>query len=406
MARLPRLKRADDPVSASASGPTAAASASGVLHRERSRAPPRPRGAAARPRRPDVGDVSAVTSFARIFLVDRCDELVALDERLQELDTLLAVGRPRGAPRRTHAAACGRSSSAARTSVRTAAGPSPRPRPSSRAQLRGLGSRRREVLRRVRPCDCWRTRCVAAGACSRRLDAVSTPPEGAARVPALRLGRRRGTAVLPRVRVSPRRGARRFIAALAPHGQGHLFPWIRRLDLAVLLALVIALVAENRGGAIVVPARAVPRFTSRPARALWRSRRRPRRPRPSPLPTVPSVNPTGPPTTPSTPPPATTTAPAPGALTGWPANRNGYTVVLESIPARAGRSFAVMRARAASHAGLAQVGCSTRAATRAFIPATTSSSAGSYSSKAAADRAATAAGAKGFVAAYSRQISH
>ena len=60
------------------------------------------------------------------------------------------------------------------------------------------------------------------------------------------------------------------------------------------------------------------------------------------LPTVPSGTPTttGPPETPTEPPPAATTTAAPNGLTPWPANQNGYTVVLESIPVSAGRSHA------------------------------------------------------------------
>jgi hypothetical protein len=75
------------------------------------------------------------------------------------------------------------------------------------------------------------------------------------------------------------------------------------------------------------------------------------------LPSVPTGTPTGAPSTPTAPPPATTTAPRPGALTAWPAGQNGYTVVLESIPASStGRALALERARAASRAGLPQVG--------------------------------------------------
>ena len=65
--------------------------------------------------------------FRQDLLVERCDELIALDERLQELDTLLAasVSTRRAAPAAGVPAAlrsCG-----ARTSVRTAVGPQERP---------------------------------------------------------------------------------------------------------------------------------------------------------------------------------------------------------------------------------------------------------------------------------------
>ncbi|MFL5965812.1 MAG: hypothetical protein ACJ747_04600 [Gaiellaceae bacterium] len=124
------------------------------------------------------------------------------------------------------------------------------------------------------------------------------------------------------------------------------------------------------------------------------------------LPTVPAGTPTAPPTTPSTPPPATTSTAAPGGLTPWPASRNGYTVVLESIPSRAGRSFAVSRARSASRAGLSQVGVLDSSRFSSLHPGYYVVFSGIYASKAAADAAASAAGGKGFASAYSRQISH
>ncbi len=88
-------------------------------------------------------------------------------------------------------------------------------------------------------------------------------------------------------------------------------------------------------------------------------------------------------TTPTvTQPPPTTTAPPrttpkpPGALTDWPAE-DGYTVILQSIPAGAGRSNAVRTARQALAAGLPRSACSTRRTIRASTPATSWSSAAS-----------------------------
>ena len=46
----------------------------------------------------------------------------------------------------------------------------------------------------------------------------------------------------------------------------------------------------------------------------------------------------------------------PGALTTWPRGRDGYTVILASLPATAGLSPARARAREAASAGLPQVG--------------------------------------------------
>ena len=126
------------------------------------------------------------------------------------------------------------------------------------------------------------------------------------------------------------------------------------------------------------------------------------------LPTVPSGTPTttGPPETPTEPPPAATTTAAPNGLTPWPANQNGYTVVLESIPVSAGRSLAVDRARAAAHAGLTQVGVLNSKLYSSLHPGYWVVFSGIYASSDRADAAAQAAKEKGFAAAYSRQISH
>ena len=93
------------------------------------------------------------------------------------------------------------------------------------------------------------------------------------------------------------------------------------------------------------------------------------------------------------------------ALTAWPANQNGYTVVLESIPSNAGRSLAVDRARAASRAGLPQVGVLDSSLYSSLHPGYWVVFSGIYASSGQADAAAQAAAGKGFAAAYSRQIT-
>jgi zinc ribbon protein len=123
------------------------------------------------------------------------------------------------------------------------------------------------------------------------------------------------------------------------------------------------------------------------------------------LPSVPTGTPTGPPSTPTAPPPATTTAPRPGALTAWPAGQSGFTVVLESIPAKAGRSLAVARARDASLAGLPQVGVLESSRYSSLHPGYYVVFSGIYSSRPEADRARAAAAAKGFGNAYAREIT-
>jgi len=124
------------------------------------------------------------------------------------------------------------------------------------------------------------------------------------------------------------------------------------------------------------------------------------------LPTVPSGTPSGAPSTPTAPPPATTTAPRPGTLTAWPAGQNGYTVVLESIPAGSnGRALALDRARAASRAGLPQVGVLDSSRYSSLHPGYSVVFSGIYDSRGQADQALVTVNAKGFSAAYVRQIT-
>jgi len=126
------------------------------------------------------------------------------------------------------------------------------------------------------------------------------------------------------------------------------------------------------------------------------------------LPTVPRGTPTvsGPPQTPTTPPPATTTPAPSGGLIVWPANREGWTVVLESVPLGAGRAFALSRARAALSAGLTEVGVLNSGRYSSLHPGYYVVFSGIYPSQSAANSAQSAAAAKGFAAAYTRQIVH
>jgi hypothetical protein len=121
--------------------------------------------------------------------------------------------------------------------------------------------------------------------------------------------------------------------------------------------------------------------------------------------TLPAVTSTGPPVTPTEPPPATTTAPAPGSLTSWPVGRSGFTVVLESLPTSQGRSLALARARAASRAGLAQVGVLDSSRYSSLHPGYYVVFSGIYSSRGQAEAGRAAAADKGFRLAYSREIT-
>ena len=127
------------------------------------------------------------------------------------------------------------------------------------------------------------------------------------------------------------------------------------------------------------------------------------------LPTVPSGTPTATttPPIPTTPPPATTspTPPtAPGSLISWPASHNGFTVVLESIPTSAGRSFALARARAAARSGLPKVGVLDSGRYSSLHPGYFVVFSGIYGAQSDADQARVTASGKGYPNAYAREI--
>jgi hypothetical protein len=123
------------------------------------------------------------------------------------------------------------------------------------------------------------------------------------------------------------------------------------------------------------------------------------------LPTEPTTAPTitqPPPTT--TPPPRTTPQP-PGELTSWP-TRDGYTVILQSIPADAGRGNAVQTAKRALGAGLPQVGVLDSAEFSSLHPGYYVVFTGIYDSNAEASAQVSQARGVGFPAAYVRPITH
>ena len=112
MARLPRLKRADDPGPArKQAAPRRPLPHPGVLRRERR--------ALLRVREERLRDLGGLMlemyrrdQFRQDLLVDRCVELSQLEERLAELDALLAAAVSRGKTRPS--ARCKASSTTAR----------------------------------------------------------------------------------------------------------------------------------------------------------------------------------------------------------------------------------------------------------------------------------------------------
>ena len=105
----------------------------------------------------------------------------------------------------------------------------------------------------------------------------------------------------------------------------------------------------------------------------------------------------------------TTTTPAPhprpAAPGAWPAGKSGYTVVLESIPVSAGRSFAAARARTAREAGLPRVGVLDSSTYPSLHPGYYVVFSGIYASSAQAAGAVASAHAKGFPDAYQARVS-
>jgi hypothetical protein len=125
--------------------------------------------------------------------------------------------------------------------------------------------------------------------------------------------------------------------------------------------------------------------------------------------TVPTVATTTAPIT--TQPPPTTTAPVKtvprpaGGLTTWPST-DGYTVILQSLPAGAGRANAVRTARQALSAGLPQVGVLDSAQYSSLHPGYFVVFSGVYTTNAEASAHAAQAQQGGFRAAYVRPITH
>ena len=114
------------------------------------------------------------------------------------------------------------------------------------------------------------------------------------------------------------------------------------------------------------------------------------------------------------PPEPTTTAPAkpkprpkttPNGRLSWPANRNGWTIVLVSYPKTAGRTAAFRTAAKAAKSGLNQVGVLDSSRYASLQPGYYVVFTGVYGSRSDADAAVSTARQAGFGGAYSRQVA-
>jgi hypothetical protein len=125
----------------------------------------------------------------------------------------------------------------------------------------------------------------------------------------------------------------------------------------------------------------------------------------TPQPTIGTQTNLKPPGEPSVTTPTTPKAPNPNAILQWPAGKRGYTVVLESIPRKDGRAFAVQRARRAKQAGIAQVGVLDSSGYPSLHAGYYVVFAGILGSNAQATAAASSAHAHGYPDAYPTQVT-
>ena len=117
--------------------------------------------------------------------------------------------------------------------------------------------------------------------------------------------------------------------------------------------------------------------------------------------TVPTTTPTAPVTTATQPPPP---RPRTGLVT-WPAAADGYTVILASLPTSGGRAAATSRAKAASDAGLQEVGVLNSSAYPSLQPNYFVVFAGIHESEGQALNALSSARQAGYDAAYVKRIA-
>lgn len=101
----------------------------------------------------------------------------------------------------------------------------------------------------------------------------------------------------------------------------------------------------------------------------------------------------------------TTTTPASGTVT-WPAGKDGFTVVLRSVPTSEGRGEADSAARTARNNGLPQVGVLNSSDFSSLRPGFFVTFSGIYDTEAQAVAALPTARSKGFPVAYPREVSN
>jgi hypothetical protein len=192
-------------------------------------------------------------------------------------------------------------------------------------------------------------------------------------------------------------GARGMTSALAGARAGVPTQWAW----PVLVTLVVALLATVVVAAVQVAAddEAEPLLVATTEQSI--------------VPTITEIVPTEtvpltPPTVTEAPPPVSpppAPPPAGARLITWPAGVDGYTVVLNSLPAPGGRAEATQKARAAADAGLAEVGVLDSSRYSSLHPGYYVVFSGVYGSMAEATRFVDEARRRGFDTAYARLIA-
>jgi hypothetical protein len=107
---------------------------------------------------------------------------------------------------------------------------------------------------------------------------------------------------------------------------------------------------------------------------------------------------------PSPPPPPTSPPGTQGSLTTWPANKDGYTVVLHSVLVREGRDAAVEAARRAQRAGVSETGVLESSDFSSLRPGYYVAFAGVHDTLQEAETAVSDVRSKGFAVAYVREV--
>jgi hypothetical protein len=113
-------------------------------------------------------------------------------------------------------------------------------------------------------------------------------------------------------------------------------------------------------------------------------------------------------------PPTTTTSPTvtipttptttTGGIIAWPAGKDGYTIVIKSVPTSEGRSGAAAAARRARSQGLPQAGVLNSSDYSSLRPGYWVAFTGVYDTEAEAEAGLPAARSAGFPLAYVRQV--